>query len=155
MRDVVLELVDEIYNEAPDVILDVIRKSHRAPVDPEQTNTAAVAALVERREFEADDIVDGFVAAQAEHGAERGTSLREILLSVFEAAADLEPAFESEQTLMLAFGEKRFSEVVVSTALWESYSFKDLAVLLRMLSDKVEQHCDDKGALAVLRGTSE
>lgn len=52
---------------------------------------------------------------------------------------------------MLAFGEKRFSDVVVSTALWESYSFKDLALLLRLLIDRMEEHCDDKDALAILR----
>lgn len=145
------ELVEEIYNEDSDVILDVIKKSRLPPKDVDETKTAAVAALVERRSLEADDVVDGFIAARAEHGAERGSSLREILASVFEAAADLEPAFESEQTLMLAFGERRFSDVVVTTALWESYSFKDLALLLRMLIDKMEQHCDDKDALAVLR----
>lgn len=146
------ELVDEIYNDDPDVILDVIRRNRRAPRSDASTNTERLATVISAEKLEADDVIDGFVEAQVIVGAERGTALRELLASVFEASVGLEPALESEQTLMLAFGEKRFSDVVVMTALWESYSFTDLAQLLRMLIDKMEEHCDDEAALAVLRG---
>lgn len=145
------EIVDEIYNDDPDVILEVIKKNRREADDADVTNTDAVATFVERRALEADDVVDGFCQAQARHGAERGSSLRELLASIFEAGAGLEPAFESEQTLMLAFGDRRFSDVVAATALWESYSFKDLATLLCMLLDKMDEHCDDADALALIR----
>lgn len=90
------ELVDEIYAEDCEIIFEVIRRNRRSRTE---TKTEAFAALVELRSLEADDVVDGFLLAEEGRAAERGSSLRALATSVFEAAHDLEPEHEREATL--------------------------------------------------------
>lgn len=93
-----LELIEEIYGEDPEIIFEVIRRNRLAP-PATQTKTEAVAAVVTQRKLEADDLVDGFLAAETERGAERATTLRELATSVFEAAGDIEQGHERAATL--------------------------------------------------------
>lgn len=102
------ELVDEIYTADCEVIFDFIRKNRRPRTE---TNTEAFAALVEQRKLEADDVVDGFIAAESRRGAERATTLRELATSTFGAARDIEQQHERAATLAhLAELARRLSE---------------------------------------------
>ena len=92
------ELVEEIYLDDPEVIFDVIRRNRVTP-PASQTNTDAVSALVSQRKLEADDVLDGYLAAETARGAEAATTIRELADSVFEAANDLEAPHEREATL--------------------------------------------------------
>ena len=89
------ELVDEIYMDDPDVIFDVIKKNMSVPTTAE-TKSEAVAALAQERDLEADDVIDGYLSAGAVRGAERGSSLRQLVASLVEAAGEVAEPHERE-----------------------------------------------------------